>query len=312
MDTGLIKADIFQRALAEARTIPEVKDLADKADLFRRWLKKQKAGMEAQNAGAIMHLQAVRKLGEMLKEQVSAGNPQLLHRATIRLDDLGIERTASHRWQKLAEIPEEIFEEFITEYQQQKEITTNALWHFYSSRVIQPLKVSPPLPEGKFSVIVCDPPWSYEANYNPDTYRSGASYPEMTLEQLKELEIPAADDCILWLWTTNAFMHDAYHLLETWQFEPKTILTWFKDKMGTGYWLRGETEHCLLAIRGNPTIDSRAYSTHLKVKSQGHSSKPDEFYEMIEATCGEAAENTYLEMFARKQRKNWRVWGNEV
>ncbi len=49
----LIKLDAFTQALAEAKTIPEVKNLADQADLFRQWLKKQRVGLEAQNNGGL-------------------------------------------------------------------------------------------------------------------------------------------------------------------------------------------------------------------------------------------------------------------
>jgi N6-adenosine-specific RNA methylase IME4 len=313
-ETSLIKLDAFQQALAEAETIPDVKTLADNADLFKQWLKKQRAGREAQNTGAIMCLMAQRKLGAMLKEQVTPGNPQLLHNATIGLNELGIERTASHRWQKLAEIPEDTFQEFIDNYNEtQDEITTIALIRFWSKKTIKPLLESMPLPEGLFSVIACDPPWQYGTTYNPDSRRVAAPYSEMSYEQLSVLEIPSADDSILWLWTTNAFMHDAYHLLEDWGFQHKTILTWFKDKIGVGYWLRGETEHCLLAIKGKPKINhEKALSTHLKVKSLNHSKKPNEFYELIEDLCGEATEKTHLEMFAREKRPNWATWGNEL
>jgi hypothetical protein len=37
-------------------------------------------------------------------------------------------------------------------------------------------------------------------------------------------------------------MREAFELLDAWGFEPKTILTWAKDKMGMGDWLRGKTE----------------------------------------------------------------------
>jgi len=41
-------------------------------------------------------------------------------------------------------------------------------------------------------------------------------------------------------------------VLDAWGFEQKTILTWAKDKMGNGAWLRGQTEHCIMAVRETP------------------------------------------------------------
>jgi hypothetical protein len=64
----LITLSAFEQALVEAKTIPEVKNLADQAELFRQYLRKQKAGREAVNAGAEMMLRAERRLGEMLKD----------------------------------------------------------------------------------------------------------------------------------------------------------------------------------------------------------------------------------------------------
>jgi N6-adenosine-specific RNA methylase IME4 len=38
-------------------------------------------------------------------------------------------------------------------------------------------------------------------------------------------------------------------------FQQKTILTWAKSKFGMGDWLRGQTEHAILAVRGNPIVE---------------------------------------------------------
>ena len=50
----------------------------------------------------------------------------------------------------------------------------------------------------------------------------------------------AYDNCIMWLWTTNAFLPDAFDVLEAWGFEYKTTLTWVKQHFGTGDRLRGK------------------------------------------------------------------------
>ena len=51
----------------------------------------------------------------LLAEQVSAGNPQLFHHVTIGLEELGITRIQSHRWQRLHDIPEEHLARYIAE-----------------------------------------------------------------------------------------------------------------------------------------------------------------------------------------------------
>ena len=35
---------------------------------------------------------------------------------------------------------------------------------------------------------------------------------------------------------------------------PRTILTWAKDRFGNGDWLRGQTEHAIMAVRGKPIV----------------------------------------------------------
>ena len=50
-------------------------------------------------------------------------------------------------------------------------------------------------------------------------------------------------------------MREAFTALDAWGFTQKTILTWAKDRMGMGDWLRGQTEHCLMAVRGKPIVE---------------------------------------------------------
>lgn len=66
-----------------------------------------------------------------MKEDIphEGGRPEKpLHDATVivkpTLDNLGIERTQSHRWQRIADIPNDTFETFIEEQKEQGEVTT--------------------------------------------------------------------------------------------------------------------------------------------------------------------------------------------
>jgi len=162
------------------------------------------------------------------------------------------------------------------------------------------------LPNGKFEVIVIDPPWNYGTEYDPDTRRVASPYPEMSIEEIMNMEIPANEEsCMLFMWTTNAFMHDAYHIIEKWGFESKTILTWIKDRMGIGYWLRGITEHVILAVKGKPKFKLTNQTTALHAKNLGHSIKPPEFYDFVDGYV----EGRKLDYFARKDREGWETFG---
>lgn len=173
------------------------------------------------------------------------------------------------------------------------------------------IKAEPlPMPIGPFRVIVADPPWLYGNRADDVSHRSANPYPSMSIEDICALPVAdfAHEDCILWLWTTNAHMRESYEVLDAWGFRSKTILTWVKDRIGTGDWLRGKTEHCHLAIRGNPTILTTGQSTVIDGPLQSHSQKPDSFYRLVEEICP----GSKLEMFCRSSRESWAAWGNEA
>lgn len=164
-------------------------------------------------------------------------------------------------------------------------------------------------PAGRFSLIVADPPWRYECRVDDGTHRGTIPYPSMSVEEICSLELPADDDCILWLWTTNAFLPDAFRVLTAWGFAHKTMLTWVKNRMGVGNWLRGQTEHCLLATKGHPLVHLTNQSTVLHAAVREHSRKPEEFYELVESLC---PAQPRLELFARGERPGWTCAGAEV
>ena len=166
-------------------------------------------------------------------------------------------------------------------------------------------------PAGLYQVIVIDPPWPYTNRQDDPTHEMSNPYSSMTIEDLgnpDKLLIPAAENSIIWLWTTNVFLHDAFHLLEKWGFTYRTCLTWAKQGPGLGDWLAGQTEHCLLATKGDYKLFRYNESTLLQADRTKHSEKPDEFYEMLNKLCP----GTKIDMFARKERAGFEVWGAEV
>ncbi len=181
------------------------------------------------------------------------------------------------------------------------------------TRQIQEISAATPrAPSGLFHVISIDPPWPYDDGNSADTYdpngrRAANPYPEMTLEQIAGLDIPAAQDCILWLWTTHKFMRHSFSLLDGWGFEDKAILTWAKDRMGLGRWLRSQSEFCIMAVRGSPVINLTNQTTILRGPLREHSRKPDEFYDMVDSLCV----GRKLDFFSREPREGWEQFGND-
>jgi N6-adenosine-specific RNA methylase IME4/ParB-like chromosome segregation protein Spo0J len=159
----------------------------------------------------------------------------------------------------------------------------------------------------QFRVIVADPPWPFQKRHQDPSKRNKTPYPTMSLDEIKALTVAelAAEDSILWLWNTNAHLPDAFEVIRSWDFTYKTTLTWVKNRMGTGDWLRGQTEHCLMAVRGRPTVNLTNQTTVINAPTREHSTKPDEFYGMVESLCP----GNKLELFARRPREGWQTNG---
>lgn len=187
------------------------------------------------------------------------------------------------------------------------------------------------LPRGPFNVIAADPPWMYQKRPGSKGLGEGPSgtaeriYPTMTNEEIAALPVKdvAADDAHLFLWITNPGIYGGrfskvtpLDIAEAWGFEFKTIITWVKttktgepNRGGMGWFFRGATEHILYATRGKAGIPSEKREANvLLAPRSSHSTKPDEFFRMVErVTTGRR-----LEMFARNHRRGWVPWGNEV
>lgn len=159
-------------------------------------------------------------------------------------------------------------------------------------------------------VIYADPPWRYEHS-ETSTREIENHYPTMTFDDLAALEIPAADDAVLFLWATSPKLLEAVALIDAWGFSYRTCMVWVKDKIGMGYYARQQHELLLIAKRGElpvPAPEDRPPSVVEGVRGE-HSAKPERFYELIERMYP-----TYrcVEMFARNTRPGWHAWGNQA
>jgi len=165
---------------------------------------------------------------------------------------------------------------------------------------------TPELPAGTFACIVADPPWRYE---NESTRGSASDhYDTMPMEELIELEVPAAENAHLWLWVTNPFLREGFELVEAWGFEYRTTLTWCKPQIGLGNYLRSATEHVLFATRGSLPIERRDVPTYFVADRQRHSQKPDAFFDIV-SSCSPGPR---LELFSRTKRDGFVAWGLEA
>lgn len=171
----------------------------------------------------------------------------------------------------------------------------------------------------RYQIIYADPPWRYS-----DRKCNGACelhYKTMKLGEIKDLPIHkiADNDCVLFLWTTYPMLKEALELIEAWGFIYKSIgFQWIKKNksgkgwfFGLGRWTRGNTEPCLIAVKGKPHRESNKVSQLVMEPVGIHSVKPSIVREkIIELMGGE--EKCKIELFARQQFDGWDCWGNEV
>jgi N6-adenosine-specific RNA methylase IME4 len=195
----------------------------------------------------------------------------------------------------------------------------------------------------RYRTIVADPPWDY------GVWRSttAPAYPSMPLDEIAALPVPALaeDDAHLYCWAVLPLMAEAFDVVRGWGFKPSTVLTWCKPGAGLGGGFRGNTEHLIVARRGdtylNPTCArcsgrgrgankcgcdepewfakgepftaalpflDVADGTWFVAPRGDHSAKPDLFLDLAERM----SPGPRVELFARRQRLGWDTWGDEA
>jgi DNA modification methylase len=132
------------RILAEVRTLPEVKQFIDIAELARHWARKAHLGLEAQNTAAAISIEAQAKAGDLLRGMAEAGERHPHGRTSEvaagnftgpTLAELGIERTDAHRWGQVAAVPAELRGAYVVEAGSRgAEVSRTALLSYAAAR----------------------------------------------------------------------------------------------------------------------------------------------------------------------------------
>lgn len=97
-----------------------------------------------------------------------------------------------------------------------KEIRAGRVKRSYAARMARFAEISAAnaaLPQMRYPVIYCDPPWKFEP-FNEETGgERSAPYPAMEIDQLKAMSVPAMDGCVLFMWATSSHLADAVDLV---------------------------------------------------------------------------------------------------
>jgi N6-adenosine-specific RNA methylase IME4 len=162
----------------------------------------------------------------------------------------------------------------------------------------------------KFQILYVDPPWRYD--HSATSAREIENhYPTMSHEEICDLQVPADDDAVLFMWVTNPKLDEGLEVLRAWGFDYRTNMVWVKDKIGMGYYARSRHELLLIARKGSGPIpdDDRRPDSVVTATRGKHSAKPDEVYDLIEAMYPHMPK---VELFARRPREGWAAWGNQA
>jgi N6-adenosine-specific RNA methylase IME4 len=331
-DPIVIKLEAARAALSEATDLSEVKHIVDVAAAAEIYAKRQKLGEEAEHFAHRIKIEALSRLGELLRDMPKATGGQPYQTATgtrlepvekpvLTLADLGIDKKVSSVAQQLAKLEPELRDAVASKERtlvevrrEQKERQREERRAENRAKVEQAEDLSPPA-NVRYATIVIDPPWDFREEGDDDVFgRTRPTYAQMTETQLAALPVAelADVDCHLYLWITNRSLMTGkgWRLCEAWGFRPATLITWCKPSIGVGNYFRNNTEHLLFAVRGQQPLVRRDIGTWFTAPRgpDGHSSKPDEAYTLIQS----CSPGPYLDVFARRNRTGWSVWGAEA
>ena len=319
MNNPLAKIDAIRTAIAQAKTLNEVRNIRDKAEAIRVYVKAAGYGLDIQNDAAEAKIHAERKAGEMLAEQGPKRGGDRKSKSKghdVTLKDIGVTNKQSERWQAEASVPEEVFQAHVAEVREKGGEVTSAGVIQLAKRKEKRDAVRIEPPKGKYAVIYADPPWDI-GSMVLDKWDSPIEekYPTMTLDELKGLKIEdlSADDCVCFMWTTLSTLPIGLELLSDWGFKYHITLTWDKGGGWSSNGFHRRTELVLVGYKGRISQvvkqEGEYIPTIFSEKKTKHSAKPSIMRRYIEdRTVGPK-----IELFARgKAEKGWVVWGNQA
>lgn len=305
----------------------------DIAEAARTYIRAARLGREAANHAAEVKLRAERKAGELLGqlERSKGGDSRSFqpgmsaseYREVLTENDIA--PTTAHRWQTIADLPADVFEQLIADtIGDGDKVLTSALMLRKAQEVERGKRASqmasaPVLPSSKYRVWYADPPWAYgNAGVIGETDNYGHAmrhYPTMSIDELCAMgpDIKAAcdDDAVLFMWVTSPLLEECFPVIKAWGFNYKTSFVW--DKVGHNFGHYNSVRHELLLVctRGSCTPDDKTlFDSVVSIeKTRTHSEKPEEFRRMIDSlyTWGNR-----IELFARRPVDGWDTWGNEA
>lgn len=323
IDAELAPLEQAERLLAQVASIKDALNVRDWAEQARVFARQAQLGTASINHATVVKLRAERRIAEYVDKGQAEGQIADQGRPAkpsgseglATLADLGLvarqvfeARTVRDAYtdQELVELGRQATD--TDRLLSRDKIVRSAGWQV---REQQQGRYADTAELQHADVLLVDPPWRYDVQIS-DTRAIENQYPTMTYDQLAELRLPAGEDAVLFCWTTSPQTDVAVDLVRAWGFTYRTNLVWVKDKIGMGYYARGQHELLFVATRGNPTLPAPADrpSSVITAPRARHSEKPEIVYDLIDGMYPRA---TKRELFARNRRNGWlEPWGLDV
>ena len=165
------------------------------------------------------------------------------------------------------------------------EITSNQAMkkiNEYKEPIQKPAKKPVKPPRGTYNIILAEPP--------------------LPLENFMEYRVPAAEDSVLYLWSTVQNLKQSLEVMAWWNFQYRSMIFWDQGNNGSGDWVTTSSKLLLIGTRGDLTAPETKCSGTI-------SGKKTEFaYEIIEKMF---PSQKYAELFVENHRESWNVDQNE-
>ena len=305
--------DALSRAVDEAQTVPALKSVRDRAEAIRKWAKSAGAGLQAQNWIADKKIVCERKAGDLLAQDIPhQGGRKPLHDASVlRLADMGIGETQSHRWQREASVEEGEYRAYVqTCDETETELTSAGVLRLAYALIERPPLTDPAV--GTYRTVIIDPPWPMQKIEREVRPKQGQAldYAVKSVDEIaawKAQNFMAEDGCHVYLWTTQRFLEDAMRIMEGWGVRRECVLVWNKNVGITPYSWMYNAEFVLFGRVGNLPLLKNGEKVVFDGKVREHSRKPDEFYDLVRLVSPEPR----IDVFSREAREGFEQWGDE-
>jgi N6-adenosine-specific RNA methylase IME4 len=327
--------------LDKAQSIDEVKEIKNRAEAVRIYALKAgdkklredaaEVGLRADFLGKEL-AKKMREHGELAKQGNRKEYRKGTHVGTF-LKDIGLSRKQSSKWHQLDPVTKAEFEQAIKKVREKDELTKAAVIREVvkvPARAAKQQKIADEakaggqaLPTGTlFPVILCDCPWEYDFSETQARMLEN-HYPPQTLDYLcagifdepdgtqRDIRTLFAEDAVIFFWATAPKLREGLRVLKSWGFQYKTQAVWDKEKIGMGYWFRGQHEILCVGTQGNIPVplEGDRVSSVIREARTSHSKKPIRVYEIIEKYYPHLPK---LELFSRSDRPGWTAWGDQL